>query len=124
MNMERADMWFNVTSLVLNIIFCFTGFLFAKNLTTVNLAIFFSFLVFHICQDVLLIRKGMITIGHVLKFYLLTGLLVGTYILLSIKLPPLVLFTAFWLLVALAFVKFPAASLQLPANRKPENSLP
>ncbi|MCS3796115.1 oligosaccharide flippase family protein [Niastella sp. OAS944] len=124
MNMERADMWFNVVSLVLNIIFCFTGFLFAKNLTTVNLAIFFSFLVFHICQDVLLVRKGMITIGHVLKFYVLTGLLVGAYILLSYKLPPVALFTGFWLLVALAFVKFPAASLQLAANRKPENSLP
>jgi O-antigen/teichoic acid export membrane protein len=80
MNKERADMWFNVISLILNIIFCFTGFLFVKNLTTVNLAIFFSFLVFHICQDVLLVRKGMITIGHVLKFYLVTVLLVGAYI--------------------------------------------
>lgn len=124
MNMERADMWFNVVSLVLNIVFCFTGFLFAKNLTTVNLAIFFSFLVFHICQDVLLVRKGMIPIGHVLKFYVLTGLLVGAYILLSYKLPPVALFTGFWLLVALAFVKFPAAGIQLTANRKPENSLP
>jgi O-antigen/teichoic acid export membrane protein len=124
MNKERADMWFNVTSLILNIIFCFTGFLFVKSLTTVNLAIFFSFLVFHVCQDVLLIRKGIITIGHVLKFYLLTGLLVGTYVLLSYKLPSLVLFTGYWLLMALAFVRFPAASFQLPANRKPENSLP
>lgn len=124
MNMERADMWFNVVSLVLNIIFCFTGFLFVKNLTTVNLAIFFSFLVFHICQDVLLVRKGMITIGHVLKFYVLTGLLVGAYILLSYKLPPVALFTGFWLLVALAFVKFPATIFQIATNRKPENILP
>jgi O-antigen/teichoic acid export membrane protein len=117
MNMERADMWFNVTSLVLNIIFCFAGFLFAKNLTTVNLAIFFSFLVFHICQDVLLVRRGMITVGHVLKFYLLTVLLVGAYVLLSYKLPPVALFTSFWLLVALAFIKFPSTSLQLAPNR-------
>jgi O-antigen/teichoic acid export membrane protein len=117
MNMERADMWFNVTSLVLNIIFCFTGFLFAKNLTTVNLAIFFSFLVFHICQDVLLVRKGMITVGHVFKFYLLTALLVGAYILLSYKLPPIALFTGFWLLVALAFIKLPSTSFQLAPNR-------
>lgn len=127
MNKERSDMWLNVTSLILNIIFCFTGFLFAKSLTTVNLAIFFSFLVFHICQDVLLVRNGIITIGHVLKFYLLTGLLVGTYVLLSYKLPSLVLFTGYWLLMALAFVKFHpitiGTSLQLP-TRKPENSLP
>jgi hypothetical protein len=123
MNMERADMWFNVTSLVLNIVFCFTGFLFVKNLTTVNMAIFFSFLIFHICQDVLLLRKGMVTIGHVLKFYLLTGLLAGIYILLSLKFPPLVLFTGYWLLLALAFVKLPVVSFQISAQ-KPENSLP
>jgi O-antigen/teichoic acid export membrane protein len=124
MNMERADMWLNVTSLVLNIVFCFTGFLFVKSLTTVNFAIFFSFLIFHICQDVLLLRKGLVTFGHVLKFYLLTGLLAGIYVLLSFKFPPVVLFTGYWLLLALAFVKLPVASFQLPANRKPENSLP
>jgi hypothetical protein len=70
---------------------------------------------------VLLVRKGIGSIGHVLKFYLLTGLLVGAYILLSYKLPPVLLFTGYWLLVALAFVKFPPAkyretSLQVPAN--------
>jgi O-antigen/teichoic acid export membrane protein len=124
MNMERADMWFNVVSLILNIIFCFTGFLFAKDLTTVNLAIFFSFLIFHICQDVLLLRKGMVTMGHVLKFYLLTGSLAGIYVLLSMKFPPVVLFIGYWLLLGLAFIKLPVASFQLPANTKPENSLP
>ena len=124
MNKERADMWFNVPSLVLNVVFCFVGFMFAKNLTTVNLSIFFSFLIFHICQDVLLVRKGMVTIWHVLKFYLLTGLLAVTYILLSSRFPPFVLFAGYWLLLALAFIKLPVGTFQLPANRKPENSLP
>jgi len=124
MNMERADMWFNVVSLILNVIFCFVGFMFVKDLTTVNLAIFFSFLIFHICQDALLIRKGMVTIGHVMKFYLLTAVLAGTYILLSYKVPPVALFTSYWLLLALAFIKLPIGSFQLSANRKPENSLP
>jgi O-antigen/teichoic acid export membrane protein len=122
MNRERADMWFNVISLVLNVVFVFTGFLFVKNLTTVNLAIFFSFLIFHICQDVLLVRKGMLTVGHVLKFYLVTGALAGIYVLLSFKFPPVVLFTGYWLLLGLAFIKLPVASFQLSA--KPENSLP
>jgi O-antigen/teichoic acid export membrane protein len=124
MNMERSDMWFNVVSLILNVIFCFTGFLFVKNLTTVNLAIFFSFLIFHICQDVLLLRKGMVTMGHVLRFYLLTGALAGIYVLLSMKFPPVVLFTGYWLLLGLAFIKLPVASFQLSPNTKPENSLP
>jgi O-antigen/teichoic acid export membrane protein len=122
MNKERSDMWFNVISLVLNVAFIFTGFLFVKSLTTVNLAIFFSFLIFHICQDVLLVRKGMLALGHVLKFYVMTGLLAGIYVLLSYKFPPVVLFTGYWLLLGLAFIKLPVASFQLPA--KPENSLP
>jgi hypothetical protein len=122
MNRERADMWFNVISLILNVLFVFTGFMFVKSLTTVNLAIFFSFLIFHICQDVLLIRKGMLTIGHVLKFYLVTGALTGIYVLLSSRFPPVVLFTGYWLLLGLAFIKLPVASFQLSA--KPENSLP
>src|SRR4029079_8275851 len=72
MNMERSDMWFNVISLVLNIVFCFAGFMIAKNLTTVNLAIFFSFLMFHVCQDVLLLRKGIVSAWHVARFYLIS----------------------------------------------------
>jgi O-antigen/teichoic acid export membrane protein len=104
MNMERADMWFNVVSLVLNILFCFTGFMIAKNLTTVNLAIFFSFLVFHICQDVLLMRRGIVSGWHVARFYLVTGMLVGLYVLLAEKIAPIILFTVFWLIIATGFV--------------------
>jgi O-antigen/teichoic acid export membrane protein len=104
MNMERADMWFNVVSLLLNIVFCFTGFLFAKDLTTVNLSIFLSFLVFHICQDILLLRRRIVTIWHVLKFYLLTGLLVGVYVLLSYKLPPVALFAGYWLVLGIVIL--------------------
>jgi len=66
----------------------------------------------------------MVTMGHVLKFYLLTGSLAGIYVLLSMKFPPVVLFAGYWLLLGLAFLKLPVASFQLPANTKPENSLP
>jgi O-antigen/teichoic acid export membrane protein len=124
MNMERSDMWINVISLVLNVVFCFVGFMFAKNLTTVNLAIFFSFLVFHICQDVLLLRHSIVTGWHVLKFYLLSVVLVAAYILLSLKLSPVVLFTTYWLVLVIALIinnKFGTEPeiepLQVPGSR-------
>jgi len=104
MNMERSDMWINVISLLLNVVFCFVGFLFAKNLTTVNVAIFLSFLMFHVCQDVLLLRKGIVTMWHIVKFYLLTGLLVGGYVLLSYKLTPIALFAGYWLMIGIVFL--------------------
>jgi O-antigen/teichoic acid export membrane protein len=104
MNKERADMWINCISLVLNVVFCFTGFMFAKNLTTVNMSIFLSFLVFHICQDVLLLRKGIVSAWHVIRFYILSALLAGAYILLSLKVPPVILFTSYWVVIAIALV--------------------
>lgn len=104
MKMERADMWFNVISLVLNIVFCFAGFMIAKTLTTVNLAIFFSFLVFHICQDALLLRKGMVSLWHVIRFYLVTALLAGLYVLLSYQVPGIWVFSIFWVLVGACFL--------------------
>lgn len=104
MNMERADMWFNVTSLVLNILFCFVGFMIAKSLTTVNLAIFFSFLVFHICQDILLLRRGITTLWHVIRFYLITGALIGVYVLLSDRINPYLLFSIYWVVLGGGFL--------------------
>lgn len=104
MNKEKSDMWFNVVSLVLNILFCFAGFMVAKTLTTVNLSIFFSFLVFHVCQDVLLLRNRIATPWHIARFYLGTGLLTGLYVLLSAQVSPVVLFTVFWLVLATGFI--------------------
>lgn len=121
MKMERADMWFNVVSLVLNVVFIFVGFMFAKNLTTVNLAIFFSFLVFHICQDILLFRKGMASLGHIAKFYVITAVLIAAYILLSFMLPPLVLFTSYWLALGIGFLVVAGYRFHVARNAlKPE----
>jgi len=104
MNMERADMWINCVSLILNVVFCFVGFTFAKNLTTVNMSIFLSFLMFHVCQDVLLVRKGIITLWHVIRFYILSALLVAAYILLAPRVSPVVLFTGYWLLIGIGLI--------------------
>jgi Membrane protein involved in the export of O-antigen and teichoic acid len=104
MKMERADMWFNVVSLVLNTLFCLAGFMIAKTLTTVNLAIFFSFLVFHICQDVLLLRKGMVSLWHVARFYIVTALMAGIYVLLSYQMPGIWVFGIYWVLVGAGFL--------------------
>jgi O-antigen/teichoic acid export membrane protein len=104
MNMERADMWINCVSLILNVVFCFVGFMFAKNLTTVNMSIFLSFLMFHVCQDVLLVRKGIITLWHVVRFYILSALLVAAYILLAAKVSPIVLFAGYWLLIGVGLI--------------------
>lgn len=101
--MEKADMWLNIISLIVSVLFCVIGLSYYKSLTVVNLAIFTSFFIFHLFQDGLLIKYKVTTLGHVLKFYIITGALVGIYILLSDVVQPVWLYPGFWGIVLLFF---------------------
>jgi len=54
---EKIDMWFNLTALILNLMFSLLGVMIYKNLSIINYSIFFSFLVFLILQDFYLAKK-------------------------------------------------------------------
>jgi O-antigen/teichoic acid export membrane protein len=69
MKMEKMDMLFNLGSLVCNVGGCLIGLTFYRSLTVVNYSIAGSFLVFHLLQDVLLIRKGISTWLATAGFY-------------------------------------------------------
>ncbi len=101
---EKVDMWLNAISLVLNVLICIGGLYFYKSLTVVNLAIFTSFLVFHICQDVYLVRNKITTTAKVIKMYALMGAVVGSYVILSKYLQPVFLFCMFWSFIGLLVV--------------------
>lgn len=94
---EKTDMWLNVLSLFVNIAFCIAGLYFYKSLTVVNLAIFTSFLVFHICQDYFLIRNKITTFGNVLRVYIMIAVVILSYIFLSKYINPALFFFLFWL---------------------------
>jgi O-antigen/teichoic acid export membrane protein len=93
---EKSDMWLNILSLVVNVAFCFIGLYFYRSLSVVNYAVFTSFFVFHICQDVLLAKFGIVKVKDIIGFYLLAGAAVGGYVLLSNYLNPVFLYLAFW----------------------------
>lgn len=97
---ERTDMWLNIVSLSVNVVFCFVGLYFYKSLTMINLAIFISFVVFHVCQDIVLIRNKITTLTNVVGVYLLIGLVVTSYLILSEYLHPITLFIVFWLVLS------------------------
>jgi O-antigen/teichoic acid export membrane protein len=99
MKMERLDMWFNLASLCVYLILCFIGFLYISSLSAVTLSIFFSFVVFHIMQDIVLIRKKITGIGHALTFYFVTAAGLWLYYMLSDKINPYALFTGVWVIV-------------------------
>ena len=124
MKLEKLDMLCNVSSLVLNILFCILGFVyFKKTLSVVNYAIFFSFTAFHIIQDVVLIKKGVTTILHVFVFYSCCALIVFCYQWLAGNLQNEYLFFIFWALLALTvlIILFILKKVQIPlfAQNKP-----
>ena len=97
MKLEKLDMLCNFVSLVLNVAFCVIGFYyFEKSLSVVNYAIFFSFLAFHIIQDVVLIQRKITGIVHVLGFYLISAIIVGSFYYFSDMVNKEYLFFLFW----------------------------
>ena len=60
------------------------------------MAIFFSFLVFHIIQDVILIRRKVATFKHVLSYYLISALVVSGFYFGSTLIDKKWVFIIFW----------------------------
>ncbi len=75
--LEKLDMWFNIASLIISVAGCFIGLYFVKDLSVINYSVVLSFVSFHILQDVVLIRKRLITAGHCYIFY---AILVATVV--------------------------------------------
>lgn len=104
MKLEKLDMWLNILVFVLTLTGSLIGLLFYRSMTVINLSIFFSFVVFHILQDIILIRRGISTLSTTLEFYGLNVFLIGIYIWFSRIVNPVVLFTVFWFVLAGLFV--------------------
>jgi len=100
MKLERTDMMINIISLIVSVALIFAGLSFIHSLTVVNISIFVSFLVFHICQDYVLVRRKILTIRSVLNFYLFTTALVVGYVLLAPGFRSIAFFTGVWGLAA------------------------
>ncbi|WP_316790913.1 lipopolysaccharide biosynthesis protein [Pedobacter frigoris] len=104
LGLERRDMQFNILSLIVNLGGCLAGLYFYKSLSVINYAIFASLIVFHLLQDMVLIKKGIIAAGHCLWFYTsIVCTVAGFWLLPEITGPYLFyfLFSALVLVVAL-----------------------
>jgi len=69
MGHERRDMLFNLFMLISHVVISLSLLYFFKDLTYLNLSIFLSFLVFHISQDIFLIKKKILLKHDVFLFY-------------------------------------------------------
>jgi len=69
--LEKLDMWLNIGSLLVYITLCTLGLHFIRSLSIVNFSIFISFFVFHLFQDIILIRKKLTSVLHSTLFYII-----------------------------------------------------
>ena len=69
MGHERRDMLFNLFMLISHVVISLSLLYFFKDLTYLNLSIFLSFLVFHISQDIFLIKKKILLKHDIFLFY-------------------------------------------------------
>lgn len=93
---ERIDMWLNITSLMANCIFCFVGLYFLKSLTIINFSIFISFLLFHIIQDIFLVKFKIISVKHILSYLFFVLIFIIVYLLLFFLIQTNLFFVFFW----------------------------
>ncbi|SDW53461.1 Membrane protein involved in the export of O-antigen and teichoic acid [Hydrobacter penzbergensis] len=100
MKLEKVDMIINIISLIIVVSSILVGLSFIHSLTVVNISIFISFLIFHICQDYILVKKGILTIRGVMNFYSATVLFIAGYAYLTSKYMAVTLFGIVWALVA------------------------
>lgn len=101
MRLERRDMWFNAVLLGLNVSICLVGLAYWRSLVVINVALVVAFVIFHLLQDALLIRRGVSSVGHALGFHAVAVSVVASYALLAEQLSSHIVFPLYWTAVLL-----------------------
>lgn len=96
LKMEKTDMILNLISLFVNFTITIFGIHFIKSLYIVNYSIFISFLIFHLLQDYILIRKKVFEFIEVIQFYLYTLIALIIFYFLTSHISLYISFLLFW----------------------------
>src|SRR5690606_3713094 len=104
MKNEKIDMFLNIFSFLIYLIGCFVGLSYFKSLTAINYSIFASFIIFHISQNIFLVKKGMASIKSVLLFYLLILIFALSYHYMADQYNSILIFILFTFLSLLVLV--------------------
>lgn len=104
MKQEKIDMWLNLISLSVHVLVSLIGLYYFNSLSVICYSIFISFLIFHLLQDIILVRKGVMRPFHCFLFYLGSLLCLLFYKLLSSLFDVHFLYPFFWLVVFMLIV--------------------
>ena len=97
MKMEKTDMQFNIIYMLFNLASCSIGLYFFKSLSVVNYSILGAVFLFHFLQDIVLIKRGIVTIRSRIIFFILLAVFLLSYQYLASHFNPYVLFVVYGL---------------------------
>jgi len=106
MKLEKMDMVLNFMALMINLSCSLIGLHFFPSLSVLNYSIFTAFLIFHISQNVLLIRLKLNTIKNAVLFYLGAGVFVICYHYATVRFDSLTLFICFVCMVMIPLTAY------------------
>jgi len=98
---ERIDMYCNIVALLTNGLICMIGLQYFRNVSTVNFAIVTSFAIFHIIQDIILIKEKIVHLVNVIKLYVSILLATTLYIVMNNTINNNLNFWIFWILMGI-----------------------
>ncbi len=106
LKLEKLDMICNIVCLFINITISLISLQFFRTLSVINYSVFLSFVVFHLMQDIILIKKKIISYQHVSKFYSLSTIIVLVYIFISKLISSQLVFILFWTIAVLFYLLY------------------
>jgi len=115
LQMEKVDMWFNIISLIINLAISFIGIQLFKTLSVINYAIFFSFILFHIFQDIVLYKQRLVSLKEIMVHYFLLCTTVFLYYFMSSLFSNYIGFFVFWTILCfiILFIHFRVSTFKL-----------
>jgi O-antigen/teichoic acid export membrane protein len=106
MKLEKVDMVLNFMALIINLSCSLIGLHYFPMLSVLNYSIFASFLIFHISQNILLIKLKLTTFKNAVLFYISVGAFVLCYHYSVVRVDPLKLFVFFVLVVMIPLLLY------------------
>lgn len=104
MNKEKIDMKLNVVSLIANILLSVVGIKLIGEIAIVNNSILISFAIFHILQNIYLIKNNAVSTINVISNYFILLSTIGVYYYLNSFFHSNYLFPYFWSITILMYI--------------------
>jgi O-antigen/teichoic acid export membrane protein len=102
MNHEKLDMKLNIISLSVNLVLSILGTILIGKIFVVNYSIFIAFLVFHILQNIYLVRFNVLSIFEVMKNYAVLISIVISFEYINNVFDSILLFFYYWIAIIIA----------------------